>query len=210
MVDTITLRTMCRQTPNLLLFFRSYMSEKIIYINYVDDISLPKVKGLMGVCNDLVAQHKPDKLYFLLASPGGDVNAGIAFYNFLKAIPVKVVMHNIGTIDSIATVIFTAGDERYANPHTSFLFHGAGMGINQGSVFSLGQLREQVSRLSKDQDKISGIICENTKLNKNEINNLFIEGESKDTFFAKDKGIINDIRMANIPPDSIYITVNFQ
>ena len=33
-------------------------------------------------------------------------------------------MHNVGQVDSSANVIFLAADERYASPHTTFLFHG--------------------------------------------------------------------------------------
>jgi len=69
-------------------------------------------------------QPKPDVLYFLFSSNGGSVNAGIALYNFLRALPVEIIMHNTGSIDSIATVIFLAADKRYAALHSTFLFHG--------------------------------------------------------------------------------------
>ncbi len=52
------------------------------------------------------------EFYFLISSPGGSVNDGIVLYNFIKALPAKIIMHNIGVIDSIATVIFLAANER--------------------------------------------------------------------------------------------------
>ncbi len=78
-------------------------SEKVFYINYFDGIDDQKVKSLMSICSDVLSQQKPDTLYFLFASGGGYVNAGIVLHNFLRSVPAKVVMHNTGIIDSIAT-----------------------------------------------------------------------------------------------------------
>src|SRR5881396_644821 len=87
---------------------------KTIYINYFDGINEAKVKVLMAVCSELIGKQHPDQLYFLFSSNGGSINAGITFYNFLRALPTEIVMHNIGSIDSIATVIFLAGEKRFA------------------------------------------------------------------------------------------------
>ena len=56
---------------------------------------------------------------------------GVTLYNYIKSLSVKVVMHNVGLVNSIANVIFLAGNERYAVPHSSFLFHGVGFDIPQ-------------------------------------------------------------------------------
>jgi hypothetical protein len=67
-----------------------------IYVNYFDSINASKIKALMAICSDIVAKNKPDVIYFLFSSVGGEVNAGIALYNFLRALPVEIVMHNCG------------------------------------------------------------------------------------------------------------------
>jgi len=59
------------------------------------------------------------------------VRDGVTLYNFIRSLPVKTIMHNIGIIDSIANVVFLAANERYANPSSSFLFHGVGFDVNQ-------------------------------------------------------------------------------
>ena len=51
-------------------------------------------------------------LYLVINTPGGGVNAGITLYNYLRGLPIKIVTHNIGQVDSIGNVIFLAGDER--------------------------------------------------------------------------------------------------
>ena len=181
---------------------------KTIYITYFDKIDALRVRGLMALCTQLISQYKPTVLHFLFSSPGGEVSAGITFYNFLKSLPVKIIMHNMGSIDSIATVIFLAGEERYAASHSTFLFHGVSLQINGG--IHLSQLNEFRSGIQEDQNKIAGIIASNTKMKKKEIKNLFLQGESKTTSFAIEKGIINSVKQAIIPNGEMHITANFQ
>jgi len=78
-----------------------------VYVSYYDAITEVKAKALMQACAQIIAQDKPTKLYFLFSSGGGSVDAGVALYNFFHALPLPLVMHNTGTIDSIANVVFS-------------------------------------------------------------------------------------------------------
>ncbi len=179
-----------------------------VYIVYHDAIDDKKVRGLMGICADIIAKMHPRKLYFLFSSNGGSVDAGVTLYNYLRSIPVEVVMHNMGCVDSVATIIFAAGHRRIASKHCTFLFHGVAMPINQGAMLNENQLKEILSRLKKDAGKIEGILKERTKLTAGEILNLFVQGESKDPAFAVEKGIVDEIAEPSIPQDAPVITVN--
>ena len=183
-------------------------SPKIIYINFFDGINEPKVKSLMALLSDIVARQKPETLYFLFASPGGSVDAGIVLYNFLRALPVEIVMHNTGSVDSIGTVVFLAGAKRYAAPHTTFLFHGIQTMFPPNSPTTHAHLAERLSRIRQDENKISGIVAERSKLTKTEIRKLFHQGETKDLAFAIKKGIIHKSGEAVIPKGAPFITVN--
>ena len=178
------------------------------YINYFGPIDERTTNVIMGTCANIIAQHKPDCLYFLFASGGGSVNAGISLYNFLKALPATIVMHNTGTIDSIATVIFLAGNERWAASHSSFLFHGVSMGFNQGTALNLNQINEKKSQLDNDQKKIAGIISDNTSIAEEEILGFFVQGETKSLDFAQEKGIIHGIKDPQIPKNAPLISIN--
>src|SRR5260370_24397301 len=115
---------------------------KTIYINYFDVISQPKARAFMNACTQLLGSTpKPDRFYFPFSAAGGNVEVGIALYNFLRALPVKIAFHNTGSADSIATVVFLAGEERYATNHATFMIHGVTWTLN--AVFdreALGQL----------------------------------------------------------------------
>lgn len=184
--------------------------QKIVYINYFDGIDDQKVRALMAICSDIIAQQKPEALYFLFASGGGYVNAGIVFHNFLRSLPTKIIMHNMGIIDSTATVIFLAGEERYASPHSSFLFHGVQWTFNQPISLPANKLTEISSQLKQDENKMASIYIERSKLTESEVRDLFIQRESKDLSFAVEKGIIHDIRNVSVPKDAPFLTVNLK
>jgi ATP-dependent Clp protease protease subunit len=182
----------------------------VVYINYFDGIDMERARLLMGVCTQLISQFKPKTLYFLFASPGGQVSAGIVLYNFLKTISPKIVMHNMGSVDSIGTVVFLAGDERYASPNSTFLFHGVEMQFPQGASLNLSKIEERRSGLKEDQNKIAGIIADNSNINKEEIDKLFSQGETKSLNFAKEKGFISEVKTINLAKDDVLVNVNFQ
>ncbi len=184
--------------------------ENIFYVNYFDRIDDQRVRALMTACSDILIQHRPDTLYFLFASGGGFVNAGIVFHNFLRSLPAKVVMHNMGAIDSIATCIFLAGTERYACPHSSFLFHGVEWTFSQPTSVPANKLAEFSSQLRQDEQKMSNIYTERTKLTESEVRELFMQGESKAPAFAKEKEIIHDIRNIIVPQGAPFVTINLK
>jgi ATP-dependent Clp protease, protease subunit len=179
-----------------------------IYINYFDVIDEKRVKAIMSICSDIIANAHPKTLYFLFSSNGGSVDAGVTLYNFLMALPVEIVMHNTGSIDSIANVIFCAGSKRKASPHSAFLFHGVQMNFSQGAGLTNSQLAEVHSRLKTDEQKIQGILIERTNLTAEEINQLFVQGEAKNPAFAISKGVIHEICPPLIPKDTPLVTIN--
>lgn len=174
-------------------------NKNMVYVNFFDAINDAKVKTIMSVVSGLVTQRKPDAIYCLFSSPGGGVEAGITLYNFLRSLPVEITMHNTGSIDSIANVVFLSANTRYASPHSSFLFHGVNWNFAANTGVNRSQLAEILNSLDVSELKISGIITERTGLTAPEIRALFTQGESKDPQFALSKGIISEIKPPLIP-----------
>lgn len=181
-------------------------TSKTIYIYYHGEIDVPRVNTIVGIVTQIMANEKPECLYFLFSSNGGGVDAGITLYNYLKSLPIELVMHNIGTIDSISNVIFMAGKKRYAAPHAVFMFHGVSMPYN--GVLSLPQLNEIRDRILNNHSTIAGIICGGTKISDREIKRLFSEGQTKDVRFALQKGIIDEVQLPQIPQNALTVTIN--
>ena len=180
---------------------------KDVYINFYGPIEFNIAQGLMDLCFRLVSQGAKS-LYFLLASPGGEINTGIELYNFLKSLPIHIVMHNMSAIDSIATVVFLSGDERYACPNSSFLFHGAKTTFLKDTSFDVRQINERASSLEKDEEKIKGIITNSTSITEVEMDEFFVSGQATDLNFAEKKGLINGVKMPDIGRDAPFVNIN--
>ncbi len=182
--------------------------KKTFYVNYFDSINDIKVKAVMAIFAEIITKEKPDTIYCLFSSSGGFVEPGISLYNYLRALPVELIMHNTGSIDSIANVIFLAADRRYTAKHSSFMYHGVNWNFAANTSMNRTQLSETLSSIDSSESKISGIITERTKLTTEEIKALFSQGETKDAPFALDKGIINEIRNPTIPKDAPFFSFN--
>jgi len=180
--------------------------QKTIYINFFEEIKPERVFPFINFCTQIFQQHRPDIIQINIASPGGSVAVGMILHNYLKSLPCKLIMHNIGSVDSIATIIFLSGEERRANPNSSFLFHGIVTNFPAQTSMTMFQLKERLSSLEVDQNKISNTITELTKISKSELDELFLQGEVKSPEFALEKGFIHEIKEMKLPKDAIVFS----
>ncbi len=159
----------------------------------------------MGVCQNLIANAQPSELYFLFSSQGGAVDSAIVLYNYLRSLACKITMHNISMIASSATVLFHAADVRYASPHSTFHFHGLTWTFFKEEVVTRARIDELRSFFIEGEKRMAGIIQSRCKLTKEMLEGMFKQGESKDTTFALEHGIIQEIREPKIPADGLAL-----
>ncbi len=178
----------------------------MIYVKFSSPITPQTSQILMNFLSEQINKGQKE-FYFLISSPGGSVNDGVMLHNFIRALPAKIIMHNIGIIDSIANVIFLAANERYANSNSSFLFHGVGFDIIQPERMDEKNLREKIAIIERDQKSIADIIAERTQLKEQEIIEMFFKAKTKSANEAKEAGIIQDIKLAIIPEGSQIISL---
>ena len=135
----------------------------------------------------------------MLSTLGGAVMNGMNLYNVLRAMPFKLITHNVGNVDSIGNAVFLAGAERYACPHSTFMFHGVGFDTQPNMRLEEKNTRETLNGILADQKRIGSIIGDRTKLGESEIEALFREAQTKDAAFAAGCGIVHDIQDVHIP-----------
>lgn len=99
-----------------------------------------------------------------MSTPGGSVMNGMNVYNILRGLPVELITHNVGNVDSIGNAIFLAGSKRYATAQSTFMFHGVGFDIANRVRLEEKNLREQLQSILSDQKRIGAIITERTKV----------------------------------------------
>jgi ATP-dependent protease ClpP protease subunit len=181
----------------------------MIYLNFHAPINPNTSQILMNVLAGQMRKAEKE-IYVLFSSEGGRVNDGVTLYNYIKSLPTKVIMHNIGVVDSVANVIFLAGAERYAVPNSSFLFHGVGFDITQKTRFEEKQIKERLLSIQRDVGLMANIIVERTKLPLEDVKKLFLEAQTKNPEEAKSVGIISEIREVNIPQNATIISLVFE
>lgn len=179
------------------------------YISFSAEITPHTSESLLAVMAQQVMQ-RVQRIYLLLNTPGGSVMNGMNVYNVLRALPIHLIIHNVGNVDSIGNAIFLAGEERYACPHATFMFHGVGFDGTQGIRFEEKLLREKLNSVLSDQRRIGEIIRDRTQIPATRIKRLFREAQTKDATYAKDNGIIHDIRDVQIPAGSSVLQLVFQ
>ncbi len=188
-----------------------FVAVSTVYISFSAEVNQATTESLLGTCSKILRQRKKvETVYLLLSTPGGTVMDGLNLYNLLRAMPFKLITHNVGTINSVGNVIFLAGEERYSNPHATFMFHGVGVDVTHKIRFEEKNLRERLDSLMAEQTRMANILAERTKLTMGDIQALFLQAVTKDPDYARTHGIIHDIREFQLPDGAPFLHLVFQ
>ncbi|HLX69198.1 MAG TPA: ATP-dependent Clp protease proteolytic subunit [Verrucomicrobiae bacterium] len=179
------------------------------YVSFSAEINPNTTESLISVVANLVNQ-RVKTIYLLLSTPGGSVMNGMNVYSVLRGMPVELITHNVGNVDSIGNAIFLAGSKRYATPQSTFMFHGVGFDIANRTRLEEKNLREQLQSVLSDQKRIGSIITERTKISEEDASALFREAQTKDAAYAVSMGIVHEIRDVQIPVGGPVISLVFQ
>jgi len=169
-----------------------------VFISFVRPVDLDTVSLLLDRCNQALAKGFTE-INILMSSPGGTLIPGFGAYHQLLGFPIDIVTHNIGSIDSIANIIFLAGKRRFACAASSFLFHGTVWDFAGTRTVSKPQLNEIVGSLDVDEGKMKDIITQRCKLTRERLDQLMYKGETLNASAAKSAEVVHDIREINIP-----------
>jgi ATP-dependent Clp protease protease subunit len=77
------------------------------------------------ICNfkDIDDLQEKGAITVILCSPGGEENYGWAIYDTIKTSRSKVIIEGYGQVQSMAAVIFQAGDKRLLSPQSTYMIH---------------------------------------------------------------------------------------
>ena len=179
--------------------FSPIPKENIVYVTFSGPIDANAERSLIGECTELIGQGV-QTIYLMMSTPGGSVLHGMNLYSMLQALPVRLIAHNIASVDSIGTVVFLAASERYASPHATFLFHGVSRNYPKDTALNRRDLRESLEKLTTDHEKIASIVRRRTGFkSRDEVLSLMEEPTTKEAEFAQSTGIIHGVRTVKIP-----------
>lgn len=180
------------------------------WVSFSAEINPQTTEGLISVLTALHNQGATE-VNLLFATPGGSVMHGMTIYNTARAMPYKLITWNMGNVDSIGNVIFLAGEERYACPLSTFMFHGVGFDVTGALRMEEIFLRERLDTIEADHKRIGSVIgTYANSLDEGDVVRLFEKASTKDAPWAQSVGIINAIREPQIPPGVPVHSLVFQ
>jgi ATP-dependent Clp protease, protease subunit len=180
-----------------------------VYISFSAEINPNTTESLIATVSNVTNQGVKT-VYLMMSTPGGSVMNGMNLYNVLRALPIKLITHNVGNVDSIGNAIFLSGQERFACPHSTFMFHGVGFDVNGQLRLEEKFLKEKLDSIHIEHNRIGSIIEERTKLDKESVAKLFLEAQTKDATFAAGCGIVHEIKDVQVPAGAPVISLVFQ
>jgi ATP-dependent protease ClpP protease subunit len=184
------------------------LSETPVYVSFSAEINASTCESLLATMANLTMQGASE-VHLLLSTPGGAVMNGMNLYNVLRALPFKLITHNVGNVDSVGNVVFLSGEERFACPHSTFMFHGVMQPVGDGALDEKF-LRESRESLLADQKRMAGAIEDRSSLSAEEVQGLFLQTQTKDATFAVSAGLVDEIKDVDIPPGAAVVALVFE
>ena len=176
------------------------------YVRLTAPITPHSTQRLLQII-DQKYQSGARRLHLLLSTPGGSVAHGISLYNFLKGIPIEVVTHNFGTVDSIGIIIFCAGSERYSVPHARFFLHPVGFDIKGNLRADEHWLLERTQSLKIDQVNIARIIAETAGRDPNAVLADIGQRKTLHPEEAQAYGLVTGIKPDILPLEADFVPI---
>jgi ATP-dependent protease ClpP protease subunit len=168
--------------------------------------------AICGIANGGNTNNQiPSKFWLLISSSGGNVEDGFALYNLLRILTCEVVTVNMGQIASIANVVFLGGSYRIACPESYFHFHDFDWPFATAHTMTRDNLADTAQLLEIAKRNKKAIFKSRTKLTDADFEALqFLDHPMiKDASFAKDKGIIHEISLPNLPAGTPIFNVDY-
>ena len=131
----------------------SFNGQNQVGISFIAPIYSRFAAILVTALADAAKTH--DEILLLFSSPGGDAEAGMAIYHFIKALPVPVTIYNIGIIDSIGNVVYQAGSRRLCAETACFRFRGIEFDVDENGGVEYRQIIGSDCLTKKDEERRS-------------------------------------------------------
>lgn len=162
---------------------------------FTADITEASVTALKNSVDASLATGQYGSVDFFISSVGGEVYYGLDVGNYIQELQVPTVTHNTSTVQSISTVMYSAGKTRYAYPESTFMFHPAIVEVADDNYTNYELLAMQQATRT-----IAKTISNNTGIPQKGITTLMTSGEQfLDAEEALKLGLIHEVRKVPIP-----------
>lgn len=167
-----------------------------VYGIFVDDINQANASRIVhGVTGAIAAGNK--HLHIMFQSWGGFVGDGVMLYNFFRALPIDVSLHNSGQVASAAITAYLGAQRRVASRNSIFMIHKS---HNSPQFATANKLERLTRNLVLDDQRSESIWREHVNMPEElweemEYHDLYLTGEE-----AVKYGLATDLGEFAPPP----------
>ena len=152
-------------------------------LSVVGDINSSMAHDLCQQIRLLAATVPAAPITIFIASPGGNVRAGLAIYDTMRLVTCSIHTICLELAASMGAIIFMGGDERRMAPHAELMIHDPL--IPQGAGGSALALQETSRRLMQTRKALTHILSERSGLSAKRVQTL----TAKDTYLSAERAV---------------------
>jgi ATP-dependent protease ClpP protease subunit len=128
-------------------------------LNLIDEVTLEKVKSLEDEIVKLMKKGPKDWISLSISSEGGQTGAGLAFFDSMRCLKPKLLTVALGDVQSMALIIFLAGEYRVVGRHSVFFIHEPARQFEANVRLSYSELKKILEFLQSDIKNITDIVA---------------------------------------------------
>lgn len=148
-------------------------------------------EGISWINSELYS--KPvERLKFLIASGGGDLDSGVNLHTYLKALPIEVETIGFGKVDAAAIPVFLGGKKRLIVDGCQFFFHEGRYTIEDQTA-PIHVHEEAVSIFKRNLHETIYIISRETGNDTEVVANMLRRSKIMNASEAKEFGLAHEI-----------------
>jgi ATP-dependent Clp protease, protease subunit len=180
---------------------------KDYYLGFNYTLDRQSVSSLIGLVQQAV-NLKAKSVTICMSSSGGAPDQALYVYEILKSLPVTIYTHAIGPVQSAAVTLFLSGSRRYASPGANFLFHDTV--FNTVATLRYEDMVGHAKSIEFNDKWLHKLISHELRRPAKEVAKWFLGQELRDTQFALEKGLIEEVRPLVVPPDAEFVQVAYK
>ncbi|MEX2166834.1 MAG: ATP-dependent Clp protease proteolytic subunit [Methyloceanibacter sp.] len=173
------------------------------FIGFNAGFDRKSAEQLILVCGQAV-QNEYDEINLCLGSLGGTLDDVYYVINILEAFPVKLITHNVSTVQSAANLVFLCGDERYAVPGSTFFFHQTHFPSFPDQQINQAFMVERLKAIEDHDTRCAAFYLDKTGQPAKKVREWCNAEILMTTDDAMANGLIHGVKQLDMPPKSFF------
>ena len=167
------------------------------YVWFSQSINNATIPPLLNRLKEI--SERGNDIYLLMNSPGGSIDSTAEAYAAMTALPVTLTTHNIGFVQSMANILFLAGEPRYCTPYSFFRSHHLHWTFGSAADVPLDALRAIVEELDANIGRFAEIIVSRTSMTLDAATEMYRGQVVHRSDWALANSFVHEIRHLQLP-----------